>query len=309
MVGAALIALAVVAGIAGTTLGMLRAQRARSEAEAVSKFLTDLLDSASPWNRTKETTVRQLLAEAAQKIGHGLQDQPAARAELLETIGGSEFHLGHLDSAEKLLREALRLRIVLEGPDSGRVGAILNDLGLVRKHQDHLDDAEQMLRESLRIREKAYGHRHNAVARGLFDLASILAMRGKSAEAEAAFRESLALRETLEPSNVALTMNGLGEHLARMGRLPEAESLIRRSLDMRARAGDRGYAYALSLLGPGRVLAQEKRYDEAEALDRQGIKALASFVDPGDPDDHRLEEANAQLAAVRSAGETPALHL
>jgi len=311
VVAAAVVLIAIVGGIAGTTIGMLRAQRARSEAEAVSKFLVDLLDSASPWNRTRETTVRQLLAEAAVKIGHDLKDQPAARAELLETIGSSEFHLGHLERAEQLLREALRLRIELEGRSSGRVAAILNELGLVRKHQDHLDDAETMLRESLSIREKAYGHRHTSVARGLFDLASVLAMRGKNAEAEAAYRESLALRETLrdvDPSTIALTMNGLGQHLSRTGQLAKAETLIRRSLEIRNRIGDRGYAYALSLLDLGGVLARQNRLDEAEALDREGVEALASFIDPNDPADQRLEEAKAHLAAVRklrSAGVPP----
>jgi hypothetical protein len=75
--------------------------------------------------------------------------QPAARAELLETIASSEFHLGHLDRAERLDREALRLRIQLDGKNSPRVAGLLNDLGLVRKHQDHLDDAERMLRDSI----------------------------------------------------------------------------------------------------------------------------------------------------------------
>jgi eukaryotic-like serine/threonine-protein kinase len=295
---AAILVVAIVGGIAGTTTGMLRAQRAQSEAEAVSKFLTDLLDSASPWNRTKETTVRQLLAEAAGRITHEMEDQPAARASLLETIGGSEFHLGHLDTAEKLLREALRLRIALDGPNSGRVGAILNDLGLVKKHQDQLDEAERMLRESLVIREKAYGHRHPAVARGLFDLASILAMRGKNDEAERALRESLALREAMDGENVALTMNGLGQHLARTGRPAEAEALMRRSLEMRRRNGDRGYAFAMSLLELGKVLEQQNKLDEAEAVDREGIELLKGFVDPTDPADQRLEEANAQLAAL-----------
>src|SRR5207302_8551667 len=127
------------------------------ESEAVSSFLVDLLDSASPWQRKNETTVRQLLEEAAGKISHELKDQPGARAELLQTIGSSEFHLGHLVSAERLLREALSLRIAIDGPGSPLVAGILNDLGLVRKHQGHLDDAEHLLRQSLVIRENANG--------------------------------------------------------------------------------------------------------------------------------------------------------
>jgi non-specific serine/threonine protein kinase/serine/threonine-protein kinase len=308
VIAAALILLAILGGTAGTTIGMLRAQRARAEAEAVSTFLTNLLDSASPWQRKNETTVRELLHEAAGRITTELKDQPAARAQLLSTIGSSEFHLGHLESAEALLREALRLRIQIDGPNSPIVAGILNDLGLVRKHQDHLDDAERLLRESIAIREKSLGHVNGNTARGLFDLASVLTLRGKQAEAEAALRESLTLREklALDPREdvdlptVALTMSGLGQQLARMNRLPEAESLIRRSLALRRRAEPPGYAYAMATLQLGKVIAREGRQSEAEALDREGLASLRNFVEPGD---HRIEEAEAQLAeVVRGAG-------
>jgi non-specific serine/threonine protein kinase/serine/threonine-protein kinase len=306
VVAAALILLAILGGIAGTTIGMLRAQRARAEAEAVSTFLTNLLDSASPWNRKNETTVRELLHEAAGRITTELKDQPAARAELLSTIGSSEFHLGHLESAESLLREALRLRMQTDGPNSPLVAGLLNDLGLVRKHQDHLDEAEHLLRESIAIREKSLGHVNGNTARGLFDLASVLTMRGKQTEAEAALRESLTLREKLsiDPRNgvdlptVALTMSGLGQQLARMNRLPEAESLIRRSLALRRRVERPGYAYALGMLQLGKVIAREGRLAEAEALDREGLASLRNFVEAGD---HRIEEAEQQLAEVAKA--------
>jgi hypothetical protein len=107
----------------------------------------------------------------------------------------------------------------------------------------HLDDAERLPRQSIAIREKSVGHTSGATARGLFDLASILAMRNKNTEAEAAYRESLRLREmllaacdkTVDPTLVPLTMHGLGQHLARLNRLPEAEALMRRSLTMRRR--------------------------------------------------------------------------
>ena len=272
----------------------------------MSTFLTDLLDSASPWNRKNETTVRQLLEEAATRIPNELADQPAARAQLLETIGASEFHLGHLDRAEKLLREALRLRIAIDGANSPKVAGVLNDLGLVMKHREYPEIAEQMLRRSLVIREKAYGHVHRTVARGLFDLATILAMERKNREAEAAFRESLALREKLfasgskdvDVSTVALTMNGLGKHLMATGHLVEAEQRIRGSLELRRRNRDHGYAYAMSILDLGNVVAQQHRFAEAEALDREGLALLENFVEPSDA---RIEDAKAQLAAaVRS---------
>jgi eukaryotic-like serine/threonine-protein kinase len=311
VIAGALVLLAILGGIAGTTLGMLRAQRARAEAEAVSTFLTNLLDSASPWQRKNETTVRELLHEAAGRITTELKDQPGARAQLLSTIGSSEFHLGHLESAESLLREALRLRIQSDGPNSPLVAGLLNDLGLVRKHQDHLEDAERLLRESVAIREKSLGHVNGNTARGLFDLASVLAMRGKNVEAEAALRESLNLREKLATDprqdvdlpTVALTMSGLGQQLARMNRLPEAEALIRRSLALRRRSERPGYAYALATLQLGKVVARQGRLAEAEALDREGLTSLRNFVER---DDQRIKEAEQQLAeVVRAQGRGP----
>jgi len=93
-------------------------------------------------------------------------------------------------------------------------------------------------------------------------------------------------------------MNGLGQHLARTGRPDEAETLIRRSLEIRRRLGDRGYAYAESLLDLGKIAASKKRYAEAEALDREGVALLKNFVEP---DDARLVDAAQQLDAVKRA--------
>jgi tetratricopeptide repeat protein len=99
---------------------------------------------------------------------------------------------------------------------------------------------------------------------------------------------------------VALTMNGLGLHLARTGRLPEAEARIRKSLEMRRRVDSLGYAYALSLLDLGDVVGRQNRWTEAEALDREGLARLTTFVEP---DDQRIAEAKRQLqAALRAQG-------
>jgi tetratricopeptide (TPR) repeat protein/predicted Ser/Thr protein kinase len=305
VVSAAAIVVAIVAGVTATTIAMLRAQRARSEAEAVSTFLVDLIDSASPWNRAKDTTVRELLEEAARKIPHALRDQPAARAELMQTIGASEFHLGHLDSAEQLLREAIRLRRQIDGDASPRVASAMNELGLVKKHQDDLESAERLLRESVAIRQKAYGKVHGSIARGLLDLATVLAMRGKNAEAEAAFRESLLQREQLVAAgakdvDLALAYTGLGNFLASTARLAEAERMLRRGNELRRQANDRGYAYASTLLALGGVLAKQERWPEAEAADREGYETLTRFVDASDA---RVQLARAQLeAAIRAQG-------
>src|SRR5207244_10937954 len=121
----------------------------------------------------------ELLDEAAVRVPHDLRGQPAAQAELLSAIGASQFHLGRLEPAERNLREALRIRLLVDGKDSVPVAGAENDLGMVLKHRGDLDGAERLLRDSLRIRVKS-GHLHGK-ARGLFDLATILEQQGKVA--------------------------------------------------------------------------------------------------------------------------------
>jgi hypothetical protein len=166
-----------------------------------------------------------------------------------------------------------------------------------------LKDAERLLHQSTAIREKSLGHNNGKTVRGHFDLATILAMRDKSTEAEANYRESLHRRETLlaggdkdiNPTTIPLTMHGLGQDLARMNRLPEAEALMRRALPLRRRLERPGYADALAVLDLGKVVARQNRLSEAEALDHEGLTSLRNFVEPGD---YRIEEAEAQLAEV-----------
>jgi serine/threonine protein kinase len=301
VVAACAVMAAILAGTATTTIAMLRAQRAQSESRAVSQFLLDVLDAASPWSRKSDTTVRELLDEATARIPHDLKGEPAAQAQLLSAIGASQFHLGHLDRAERDLREALRLRIAIDGNDSPLVAGVQNDLGLVLKHRGELEGAERLLRQSLVIRERAFGHVHGSVARGLFDLGSILEERARVQEGEACTRESLRIRETLhargdpdvDAPEIAVTLAGLGGLLERKGDLDEAERVLRRSIGIRNGAHDHGYAWARTMCELGNVLSRRGRAAEAEPIDREAVAALEAFVDPADA---RFGEAQNTLA-------------
>jgi len=170
-------------------------------------------------------------------------------------------HQGHLDDAERLLRESLVIREKALGHEDTAVARGLFDLATILGLRGKSSEAEAAFRESLALREKL-----------------------------------LAGGDTrINASTVAMTMNGLGMHLTRTGKFAEAEKLIRRALDLYRRTGDYGYAYAESLLALGRVLSMENRLAEAEAVDRQGLESLKKFVEP---DDHRIVEATEQLAGV-----------
>ena len=298
----ALIVLTLVSGAIATTLAMIRAQRAQSEAEAVSTFLTDAIDKASPFNSNRETTVRDLLDVVAKRAPQELREYPAARAQLLFDIGTSQFHLGHSDRADPLLREALRLRVQLYGEQSPLVARVQNVLALVRNELGDHAEAEKLLRESLVIRRTAYGEDHSSIGRGTSDLCGVIEDAGRLAEAEALCREALSMRlrmmakhiPDVGPREVAGTRSMLARIIYEEGRAAEAEPIMREAL----RTDLSDYARAKNEVTLGQIVFAQKRYPEAEALFRKAIASLSSIVEPNDM---RLAVATTALGQVLAA--------
>jgi len=114
---AALVAVALVAGIALATTGLVRARRAEAEAvrqrtaaeaetrkaTAVSDFLKDMLASADPHNAGRDVRVADVLKRAAEKADSAYAGEPALEAAVRDTIGTTFQSLGDLPSAEKHL--------------------------------------------------------------------------------------------------------------------------------------------------------------------------------------------------------------
>ena len=99
------IAVLLVAGVAGTSIGLARSLRAEAEARrqaeiarAVNEFLNDdLLASVAPENLGREVTVRDVLDASAEKIEGRFPDQPLVEAEIRQTIGDTyEYGFHHI---------------------------------------------------------------------------------------------------------------------------------------------------------------------------------------------------------------------
>jgi len=130
VIAASLVLLALLAGIAGTSFGLVKANRfadaeglakqeaknrlaqvvierdakqaALDEAEAISKFLVEVFESPSPWRFGPSIRVVELLDRAAHRFDTELAGQPARRALL-------QFSLGRTYDAMGLPRQAIPL--------------------------------------------------------------------------------------------------------------------------------------------------------------------------------------------------------
>ncbi|HZL87205.1 MAG TPA: tetratricopeptide repeat protein [Pirellulaceae bacterium] len=227
VLGAALVLLALVGGIIGTTWGMIQAEQASRKAhsaklaqaeraegerrakEEVQKRLaqiekgTEILASVfrdlDPLAEEKEgVTLRVLLGrrlgEAAQELEGEAVGDPLVVARLQHVLGVSLRELGHLEQAEVVLVKAWQTRERLLGADHLDTVATKHQLAMLYRDQGKYAPAEALHKEVLAVRTAKLGADHPDTLTTQHHLAIVYGNQGKHALAETLFKEVLAVR-------------------------------------------------------------------------------------------------------------------
>ena len=166
---AALITVLLAAGTIGTTIGMVRAQRARAAAEEaegtakreaqasqrVAAFLESLFISSDPFSGGANPTLRDVLDRGADTIEDELKEEPLVQARLIRTMGDvyTEIDGGH-ERASKLLERALRIHEETLGPEDIQTVASIIQLSHLRGHQNRYEESESLARRVIEIATK-----------------------------------------------------------------------------------------------------------------------------------------------------------
>ncbi len=309
-VAAAVVAFVLVAGFgvamafqsSRTSRALATAERERLTAERVSSFLVDLFKVSDPSvAKGNAVTAREILDTGSAKIEAGLEDQPAVRATLMETMGRVYDNLGLYDRALPLLQEALEIRRGVHGTDHVDVAASLNALANLRLHKGDYAGAEPLAREALAMRRKLLGSESPDVAASLNLLANLLRDKGDYTGAELLYREALAIRRKLvgnENKDVALILNNLGNVLWGKGDLKGAERFYREAVAiLRKVLGNDHPSTAFCLVNLGGVLVEEGDYTGAAPLFQEALAIQRKALGNEHPDvAHTLQG----LAIVRT---------
>jgi tetratricopeptide (TPR) repeat protein len=252
------------------------AQREKAKAEAVTKFLTDMLGSADPSQaRGRDVTVRAALDEAARKIDAGtMRAQPEVEIAVRNAIGTTYEGLGLFEPAERQLRAALDLEsrssrnAVLRADTNARLVNVL-----YKAHK--LEEARPVAEEAVRLRQAALGPRHADTATSLDDLGAILMVNGDLAAAETRMRQALAIRrEVLGPDDPQLStsLNNVGFALQEKGDLQQAEAMFLESLAIdRRRLGNDHPEVAIKLVNLARLNNDQHKSEAAERFAREAV--------------------------------------
>jgi non-specific serine/threonine protein kinase/serine/threonine-protein kinase len=292
----AFMVLALIVGVAGIALGLVRAREAERQASQeaetatqISDFLIGLFEVSDPSEAKGETiTAREILDEGAEKIRSELADQPLVQARLMMTMGNVYQSLALYKSAAPLLEEALEINERHLEPDDPRIASNLNNLALLYKEQGMYAEAEPLYQRALPIWEEALGPDHPDLASSLDNLANLYSDKGKYEEAVLLSERALAIREkSFGPDHpeTAVSLNNLTILYRVLGRLADAEPLALRALEIREKAlGPDHPELASSLANLAKLRAEQGKYAEAVPYYQRALAIMEKALGPGHPD-------------------------
>ena len=177
-----LMVLALFVGIAGTSIGLIRAVRSEREirqkvedARQMSDFLVSLFEVPDPSEERGNTiTAKEILDRGLETIERDLPNQLRMRAQMMQTLGRVYSSLGLYEQAQPLLEKALT--IMKNAGDENRLEMVdgLLELSFLYGTQRQYTEALLLSREALAIREETLGADHVEVTPALERLGTLL---------------------------------------------------------------------------------------------------------------------------------------
>ncbi len=291
---ASVLMLAVGGGLIGTTLGLVRAQRAETEArkqaetsERVSGFLADLLGSVDP-----ERMGRTLVADLRERVGEAekMRGGDAAQVAAVQAAFDDAFRdVNRVDAARQLVDTEILARagetIDKEMSDEPLVAARLQaTLGSTYHELGLFASAASFHLKALETRRRRLGPEHADTLRSMTELGRAIYSSGRAADAEPILQEALETqRRVLGPENpdTLRTMNDLAYAKSFMGKGQESEQLYRDTLEIRRRVLGREHpdtTHTMRLLADNLVV--QDRGAEAESLYSEAIDIQRRVLGP-----------------------------
>jgi len=309
---ASLVVLALVVGITGTTLGMVRALRAESAAKAaraqanqqaenakreadlahkVTEFLTNLFQVPDPSEaKGSNITAREVLDRGASKIARELDTQPSVRSRLMGTMGRVYRNLGLYEEARPLLEEALSIQQSLAPTGDLDVAVALDNWASLLKEIGKFQEAKGFYEQALTIRRRILPAESALVSTSLNNIGVCDYETGRNEEARQVLGESLKIREKTLPADhldLATSRMNLGLALSNStddGDRERARSLLlaaKRILEVKT-PDSPDLAQVLDNLGA--MYAEGADLEQAEPLMRAALQIRERVYRPNHPD-------------------------
>jgi tetratricopeptide (TPR) repeat protein len=314
------VALALLAGVVGTSWALLRAaaeareaRRQAAIAEAVNDFLNiDLLAAVAPSAKKgqgRDVTMREVLAVAAERLDKGSGEggrfagEPLVEAEIRNNVGYAYRELGDYRAAEPHYRRALELRRGALGEEHARTLHATNKLGQLYFDMGRLADADPLVHGAYDVGRRTLGPDHADVLAYEMNVANLYRKQGRFKDAEPIYERNLAAKRRVygpDSPETLFTAANLANHYQETGRYEKAEPLHRAVLETNRRLrGEKDLATLSAMNNLANDLALLGRLEDAEPLMRRTLELKLELYGPDHPSTlnsvSNLGELNDQL--------------
>ena len=306
VLAASIIFLLLVAGIIGTSTGLVRAReraegerRAKEEAqkrlaqlEKATEVLASVFRDVDPKAEAKEgVSLRVLLgrrlADAAQQLEGEAVGDPLVVARLQQLLGTALRELGHTDKAEVVFLKASRTRESLLGADSVDTADTKHNLASLYWDQGKYAGAEHLYQDVIKVRSAQLGSDHNETLTAKNNLALVYMSQGHFDLAEPLLKEVLEIRIRRLGDDHAKTLqskHNMAGLYGQRGRWDLAEGLLKEVL--RVRATKLGPAHPDTIQTQqnlANAYARRENYADAETLFREALEHSSAELGPRHP--------------------------
>jgi tetratricopeptide (TPR) repeat protein len=258
VLAASLVLLALVAGSAGTTIGMVQARRSaegerlakeealedKAKALAVLDFVENrIITAARPKGKEgglgNKVTLREAVEAALPYVDKSFSRHPLIEARLRMTLGISLAYLGDARAADQQFQAARALYLTHRGPDHPDTLQSMHSQATGYAALGRHADALKLFEETLALRKVKLGLNHPDTLLTMNNLANTYSALGRNTDALELHEETLALQQaTLGPNHphTLATMNNLANSYSDVGRSHEALKLREKTLALRKAA-------------------------------------------------------------------------
>jgi serine/threonine protein kinase len=182
---------------------------------------------ASSYDRARQPTIALGYFEEALATRRAVGGAPLSEAVSLQGMGRLLRDQGNPDSAETLIREALRIRNAAAGEEDFQTVQTVLDLAFVLRGKGEADSAQALYERAIQGLEAHGDSAAVILPAALNNLAYLHRTRGENAEAEALYRRAVALeRQWGTVPNLLLLMNNLAATLDEEGKQAEADQVL-----------------------------------------------------------------------------------
>ena len=299
------------AGVTGTAVGFLKAREAEAEArrdaaaaEQSLAFLVNLFKGADPYSGGSPTrTAKQMLDAGVEQLRKDSQLDPGARGRLKQAIGYSYLAAFDVESAERVLKEALEEQRAAFGPLHPQTLRTEQFLAELYWTVGPLDEAERRARAAADGLRATLGPDHPATLEADGMLVAVLLRQGRGDEAAPMADELLRRRTAVLGADALPTaeaMSTVAGIRLRAGDIDAAERLHREALRIRRQQLGPGHVTTIqSELALADVALARGDVGTAERTYRRAVADIESRWGATTKPAYRMHE---RLAAVLAAG-------